>query len=132
MDGVINGLRYAPKYDDVVVRPCPRPPPKAALIFEIENLLKEQKKPSLGDCSKRKPDLFFLKVCLSTLKKDHKFFAKNYMPPPRPSKKKKQVPKLVLPHGFAFNMPPLNDKMIRAGSSNAYNKLVRLQMNRGK
>ena len=28
MSGVLDGSRWAPKYTDVKLRPCPRPPPK--------------------------------------------------------------------------------------------------------
>ena len=35
MHGVLEGNRYAPKYDDIKLRPCPRPPPKDEVLKEL-------------------------------------------------------------------------------------------------
>ena len=42
MQDVCNGVRYAPLYVDVKVRPCPRPPPKDLILAEVEELLAER------------------------------------------------------------------------------------------
>ena len=50
MHGVLDGKRYAPKYEDVKLRPCPRPPVKEEVLKEVIKALPEGK--SLGDTSK--------------------------------------------------------------------------------
>ena len=35
LDGIVNGTRWAPEYEKIKIRPCPRPPAKADVLKEV-------------------------------------------------------------------------------------------------
>ena len=87
LTGVRFGKFWAPRFDDVKLRGCPDEPSKEEVLHEVLAALKEKCLPSLsGDLNKKVPEKKWLLACLSTLNPSHRFFAKGYMPPPRPKK----------------------------------------------
>jgi len=94
LDGIVNGSRWAPEFEKLKIRPCPRPPPKADVLKEVQELLVVKGLPPLGDCDKKSPDMRFLLIALATLCPDHRYFHKHYMPPPRKRKREKKLPDL--------------------------------------
>ena len=80
LDAVFKGTYWVPRYADVILAPCPRPPEIKILYGEVENLL-QQKSKTLGDTTKGMPDKIFLLTCLSTLSPQHQFFSADYLPP---------------------------------------------------
>ena len=126
MADVLGGRCYAPKYVDVRLRPCPKPPLREVLLAEVELELQKQRK-TLGDCSKQMPDTGFLLTCLSTLNPQHRFFARDYSPPP--VKRKKAVVRRVLdmPADFFQGQPKASAKAIRKGCNKTKNMLLKIQ-----
>ena len=98
---------WVPMYDEVRLRPCPKPPLKNFVLKAVENallekeewrlqtisdleqgnivpndeLLKAIKRPfELNMTSSHQPDIEWLIVVLSTLQPNHRFFDKSYFP----------------------------------------------------
>ena len=87
MHGVLGGSMYYPKYKEVRLLPCPRPPPKPELLAAVQTALARNGK-TIGDTSRLCPDAKWLLAVLSTLNPHHLFFRRNYQPPPRVRKLK--------------------------------------------
>lgn len=95
MQEIRQHITFTPRYQDLVIRPCPRPPTKqtltVALIQVIEgglpNLAEQQRPPYaqlLKHLRARSADKEYLLRVLSTLTRgEHMFFDKAYLPPPR-------------------------------------------------
>ena len=98
---------WVPMYDEVRLRPCPKPPLKNFVLKEVEAALKEKeewrlqtildleqgiiensdeiqkviKRPfELNLTSNHQPDIEWLLAVLSTLKPNHRYFGKSYYP----------------------------------------------------
>ena len=69
---------------------------------EVLSVCQEHGK-NLGDCSKQRPNKGWLLKVLSTLKPEHYFFAKAYMPAPRP--RKREAKKLDNTDDFFSGLP---------------------------
>ena len=79
MEKVRIGDFYVPKFTELKVRPCPYPPLKQVIFQEIVNILKALGK-KLGIKSFTAINLDWMIMVLSTLKPEHRFFAKDYLP----------------------------------------------------
>ena len=79
LDGVFQGPRWAPEYEKIKIRPCPRPPPKANVLREVQETLELKGLPSLGDCTKKHKEMRFFLIALATfdLSFIHKFTKTN-------------------------------------------------------
>jgi hypothetical protein len=71
---------YVPKYEEIKLRACPRPPDKKEIARELVNAGAKQGKNFGIDIDGALPDMAWLLACLSTLNSKHKFFAKDYYP----------------------------------------------------
>ena len=125
LDQVFKGTYWVPRYNEVMLSPCPRPPDVSVLHSEIEHLLNLQGK-TLGDTSKSMPDKNFLLTCLSTLAPRHKFFNSSYMPPVK--HRSPQITKQIPSYASLFEgLPILTHKQVRRRNLKAHNKLLTLQ-----
>ena len=96
MQGLRYGQIHCPKTDIIKLRACPDPPSKFdvidALLTEAANYKENgiRKPINLGFTrdSKCVPDKLWCLHVLSTLNPKHRFFHKDYMPPPRREAKK--------------------------------------------
>ena len=93
---------YCPKFSDIRLAPCPVRPAKELVVNEVvkTSLLCNL---YLGDFSKQQPNKDWLLKVLSTMNPKHYFFAKSYMPPPRP--KKRIAKRLGNEDGFFTDLP---------------------------
>jgi hypothetical protein len=81
--GVINGEIFCPKYTDIRLLPCPRPPDKDTLIGYARQIKTPGNKPLAIGVDDHTPDKAWLIVLLSTYKADLKIFKKDYVAPPK-------------------------------------------------
>ena len=80
---VILGKIYCPKYADIRLLPCPRPPDKDTLITYAKTIKIPNNKPlGIGD-DDHTPDKEWLLMLLSTHKPDLKIFKKDYVAHPK-------------------------------------------------
>ena len=104
---VKEGKMWVPMYEEVRLRPCPKPPLKNFVLKAVENALQEKvewrlqamseleqgnievtdelqkaiKRPFvLNMTGTHQPDIEWLLVVLSTLQPNHRFFGKSYYP----------------------------------------------------
>lgn len=74
---VLNGKYWVPEYSEVTLRPCPTPPSKQVIYYEIESRLRTQGK-SMGFKSTELPCTHYLLHVLATVACDHRMFDKDY------------------------------------------------------
>ena len=104
---VKEGKMWVPMYEEVRLRPCPKPPLKNFVLKAVENALQEKEEWRLQALSELEqgnievtdelqkaikrpfvlnmtgtlqPDIEWLLVVLSTLQPNHRFFGKSYYP----------------------------------------------------
>jgi hypothetical protein len=101
---VILGEIYCPKYSDIRLLPCPRPPDKDTLIGYARQIkIPGNKSLGIGD-DDHTPDKEWLLMLLSTHKPDLKIFKKDYVAPPRVPKIDEK-PSISLPSDFLKDLP---------------------------
>ena len=101
---VLGGNIFCPKYSDIRMAPCPRPPDKQTLI-KYANQIKTPNGKSLGIGDEdHTPDKDWLLKVLSTYKPELKIFAKDYVAPPRVVKIDSK-PSIALPSDFLEGLP---------------------------
>jgi hypothetical protein len=104
ISGVINGEYFCPKYSDIRLLPCPRPPDKDTLIgYSKQIKIPNGKTLGIGD-DDHTPDKEWLLMLLSTYKADLKIFKKDYVAPPRVPKIDEK-PSISLPSDFLEGLP---------------------------
>ena len=79
MLSVKEGLVWCPKYADVKLRPCPKPPVKKLIFDEIVQILAQDGR-HFGIANETRVDVNWLLNCLSTLMPNHAIFQKSYYP----------------------------------------------------
>lgn len=107
--GVTQGLYWCPKYDEIRIKPCPKPPTKDVLlnkVLEAASLLSYNV--SWID-EKHHPDKKWLVDVLATLKPGDEIFKKDYVPPPV-RKRLKDIETIVLPGHLFEGLPPSKSK----------------------
>ena len=82
MTAILLGTKYCPKYEDLKLRPCPVPPPKALIIKEVCKEIADKINPRMvwSIDVRYGPDVEWLMIVLSTLNPEHEFFSKSYYP----------------------------------------------------
>ena len=106
LQSVRSGHWWCPRFDKVQLRPCPCPPVKRVIFREIITLLNGRNWGIINeDCANTE----WLLVCLSTLKPDHEFFTKAYVPTAEDSRysKVKPVANIDNSDGFFDGLPAL-------------------------
>jgi len=77
---VLNEEEWCPKFKQIRLSPCTRPPLKKFVLEEIQKLLKSKNFVLSFSEKKREPDLEWCINVLSTLNLNHRFFKKDYYP----------------------------------------------------
>jgi hypothetical protein len=104
ISGVINGEIFCPKYSDIRLLPCPRPPDKETLIKYANQIKTPNNKPLAIGSDDHTPDKEWLIMLLSTYKPDLKIFKKDYVAPPK-IPNINQKPLIALPSDFLEGLP---------------------------
>ena len=101
---VICGRLYCPKFVDIKLLPCPRPPDKDTLIkYAKEIKTPGSKKLGMFD-EQHTPNKEWLLALLSTFKPEIPIFKKDYVAPPRVPKISAK-PTINLPSDFLTDLP---------------------------
>jgi hypothetical protein len=108
---VLSGKVFCPKYEQIKLKPCPRPPYKQVL-FEKFMAFMRHKKLDPGFEGDRQPDVKWLLTVLSTVTPDDDIFKKSYVPPARESKLS-QIEAIELPASFLKDLPETKRKVKR-------------------
>ena len=92
------GKTWCPQYEDIRIRPCPRPPSKKILYEKFQKLMTTKKYECYFEDDKP-PDSKWLVAVISTLHQDDEIFGKGYVPPPRENKLS-EIKAIELPENF--------------------------------
>ena len=101
--GVLTGTVLCPKYKDIKLLPCPKPPDKETLISYAQDATADQSK-SLGIDGMHTPDKSWLLAIISTYDPSCEIFRKSYVPAPRVEKMENKA-KIALPADFLEGLP---------------------------
>lgn len=86
MRNVITGKAFCPKYADIKMLPCPRPPNKEVLLKKFLQICVTHNFQHTGVDEKHQPDKRWLMDFVSTFKPDDEIFKKQYLPPAKETK----------------------------------------------
>ena len=103
MYGILTGTVLCPKYKDIKLLPCPKPPDKETLILYAQDATADQTK-SLGIDGTHTPDKSWLLAIISTYNPGCEIFRKSYLPAPRVEKIEDKA-KIALPADFLEGLP---------------------------
>ena len=78
---VINGRLYCPRFKDIRLLPCPKPPPKLLIMKGVNEALKGKTRLPLGFDKDHLPNKSWLLAILSTVDSGNAMFKKDYLPP---------------------------------------------------
>jgi hypothetical protein len=111
---VLTGKTFCPKYSDIKLRPCPRPPNKDLLLKKFLKIALDSGWQSIGIDDKHIPDKRWLLDLVSTFTPDDEIFKKNYMPPAKKNKLS-EIKAIELPEMFLKDLPNSIRKSKRKG-----------------
>jgi len=106
---VITNQIYCPKYSDIRLAPCPRPPDKQELIKLVLEHCRGRRL-EVGITDDHAPDKKWLIDFCSTHIVNCHIFKKGYLPPPKASKISVNS-KLEMPKDFMEGLPPSRKKV---------------------
>ena len=106
---VVNGKMLCPRYDEVRLKPCPRPPYKETLLKHAQTVATHRGLPT-GIDEKHTPDKAWLLAFLSTFLPGLDIFKKSYVATPRQEKFVANV-KVELPDDFLADLPASRKKV---------------------
>lgn len=109
INDVVCGKLHCPKFEEVRLKPCPRPPDKATLLRHVTNVNKKHIGKPLGIDENHTPDKAWLLVYLSTYAGGLDIFKKSYVAPPRQEKFVAKI-KVDLPEDFLKDLPASRKK----------------------
>ena len=129
---VLTGKTFCPKFSDVKLRPCPRPPSKEVLLKKFMKIVADHSWQSVGIDEKHVPDKRWLLDMVSTFTPGDDIFKKDFMPPPKKNKLS-EIKSIELPESFLKGLPNSVRKSRRKGLSLAKDgiagqRLARLKM----
>lgn len=108
---VLCGRVMCPKYADLKLLPCPRPPGKDVLIKHANSVASQYNKP-IGIDGTHEPDMQWLLAFLATYSPNLTIFSKDYTPPARIQKIETKATAEV-PHDFIQGLPKRHRKKVR-------------------
>jgi len=115
MKNVINGKAFCPKFDDIKMLPCPRPPNKEVLIDKfLEICVSHNFTMNCGIDDKHKPDKTWLINFIASFKPDDEIFKKNYVPPAKENKLS-ELKTIEMPADFMDGLPQSKRRVRRKG-----------------
>lgn len=93
LNEVRNKVFFCPKYEQLKLRACPRPPAKELLVeYVLHECGRRNLVPGFNkDDKKAKPNKEWLVAVLSTLNTDHPIFGREYLPPHKETKAEKRL-----------------------------------------
>jgi hypothetical protein len=106
---VITGRVYSPKYSDIKLMPCPKPPEKEVLLADFTKLMTSHKK-SAGIDDNHVPDKGWLLAILGTYNPKLPYFDKGYVPPAKVGSIQ-HLSKVELPESFLDGLPASKRKV---------------------
>ena len=106
---VITGKVYCPKYSDIRLVPCPKPPEKEVLLRDFARLMSSEKR-SAGIDVNHVPDKSWLLAILGTYNPNLPYFQKSYVPPSKVSSVQ-ALAKVELPENFLEGLPSSRRKV---------------------
>ena len=83
MEQVRIGEMWCPKFENVLERPCPRPPSKQALLEILTDIVVDKQQLDFGAEENKIPDKRWLLRAIATVDPDNEIFSKGYLPPIR-------------------------------------------------
>ena len=114
MRNVLTGKAFCPKYDQIKLHPCPRPPGKDVLLRKYQELCDANDWGNTGVDEKHQPDKRWLLDFISTFNPRDEIFAKSYLPPVKETKLS-ELKTIELPTSFVQNLPQTTRKSRRKG-----------------
>jgi len=103
---ILQGVYWCPKYEQIRMKPCPRPPTKDALVFKLMEVCDLESYNIAWIDDKRLPDKKWLLDMLVTLSPTDPIFNKYYVAP----KPLKDVETILLPPDLLEDMPHSKSK----------------------
>ena len=100
---VITGKLFCPRYEEIRLSPCPKPPDKQVLLKDFTKLVLSERKIS-GIDEAHTPDKNWLLTVLGTYNPVVPYFQKSYVPPPKTTQAS-AVTKVQLPENFLHGLP---------------------------
>ena len=114
MRNVISGRAFCPRFEDVKMLPCPRPPNVDVLIKKFLEICVSHNFTNCGVDDKHQPDKRWLLDFVSSFKPDDEIFKKNYLPPVKETKLS-ELKTIELPADFMKNLPQSTRRSRRKG-----------------
>ena len=101
---VFTGKAYCPKYSEVKMLPCPRPPTVDVLLKKFHRICRDQNLVLAGVDESHIPDKRWLLDFIATLTPQDEIFKKNYLPPVKETKLS-ELKTISLPAHFFQDLP---------------------------
>ena len=107
---ILQGNYWCPKYSELRMLPCPKPPLKEALMGKIETLCFNKKLNIAWIDVQHMPDKDWMVAVISTLDPGDEIFRKDYVAPPV-RKRLKDIETIILPNQLFENLPKSTSKV---------------------
>jgi hypothetical protein len=114
MRNVFLGKAYCPKYAEIKMLPCPRPPTVEVLLKKFHRICRDQNLVLCGVDEAHMPDKRWLLDFIATLAPNDEIFKKNYLPPVKETKLS-ELKTISLPSHFLEGLPQSTRRSRRKG-----------------
>ena len=106
---VLQKTYWCPKYEEIRMKPCPRPPTKEVLLDKLQDVCVILNHNAAWIDDKHTPDRQWLVSVLATFKPEDEIFKKGYVAPPV-RKRLQDIETIVLPTELFADMPKSTSK----------------------
>lgn len=106
---VLQGVYWCPKFKDIRMKPCPKPPTKEVLVHKLIEICQLESYNVAWIDEKHLPDKKWLLDVLATLSPSDNIFKKDYVAPPI-RKRLQDIETIVLPSDLFEGMPASKSK----------------------
>jgi hypothetical protein len=107
---VLQGNYWCPKYKDVRILPCVKPPLKEVLMSKIDAICRQKNFNIAWIDSQHMPNKEWMISVISTLNPEDEIFKKDYVAPPV-RKRLRDIETIVLPNELFENLPKSTSKV---------------------
>ena len=104
MRNVMHGKAYCPKYAEIKMMPCPRPPTLDVFLKKFHKICRDQNLVLTGVDDSHMPDKRWLLDFIGTLTPQDEIFKKNYLPPVKETKLS-ELKTISIPANFFNDLP---------------------------
>jgi hypothetical protein len=111
---IIHGKAYCPKYAEVKMLPCQRPPTVDVLLRKFHRICRDQNLVLAGVDESHIPDKRWLLDFIATLNPQDEIFKKNYLPPVKETKLS-ELKTISIPAHFLQDLPQSSRRSRRKG-----------------